>query len=119
MLKDTIHTTVVDTVYQRAVELLRTRHYEEASTLLMPYRDQNTAVALLSRGFNGAAREILFELPLSAQVEYLRAIVCSRLGEWKLGEQCFRKACELDDLLEYRANLDPEMSPYLHKQEKE
>ncbi len=119
MLKDTIHTTVVDTVYQRAVELLRTRHYEEASTLLMPYRDQNTAVALLSRGFNGAAREILFELPSSAQVEYLRAIVCSRLGEWKLGEQCFRKACELDDLLEYRANLDPEMSPYLHKQEKE
>lgn len=119
MLKDTIHTTVVDTVYQRAVELLRTRHYEEASTLLMPYRDQNTAVALLSRGFNGAAREILFELPSSAQVEYLRAIVCSRLGEWKLGEQCFKKACELDDLLEYRANLDPEMSPYLHKQEKE
>lgn len=116
MLKDTIHTTVVDTLYQRGVDLLRRRHYVEAAQILTPYRDQNTAVALLSRGFNQAARDILFELPSSAQVEYLRAIVCSRLGEWKLGEACFRRACELDELLEYRANLDPEMSPYLHKE---
>lgn len=115
MLKDTIHTTVVDTVYQRGVDLLRKRHYVEAAQILTPYRDQNTAVALLSQGFNRAAREVLFELPSSAQIEYLRAIVCSRLGEWDLGERCFRRACELDDLLEYRANLDPEMSPYLHK----
>ena len=119
MIKDTIHTTVVDTVYQRGLELLQKRHYSEAAQILAPYRDQNTAVAMLSRGFNGAAREVLFELPSSAQVEYLRAIVCSRLGEWKVGEECFRKACELDDLLEYRANLDPEMSPYLHKKEGE
>lgn len=115
MLKDTIHTTVVDTMYQRGVDLLRRRHYVEAAQILTPYRDQNTAVALLSRGFNGAAKDVLFSLPSSAQVEYLRAIVCSRLGEWKLGEECFRRACELDELLEYRANLDPEMSPYLHK----
>ncbi len=117
MLKDTIHTTVVDTTYQRGVDLLRRRHYVEAAQILTPYRDQNTAVALLSRGFNGAARDVLFSLPSSAQVEYLRAIVCSRLGEWKLGEECFRRACELDDLLEYRANLDPEMTPYLHKKD--
>lgn len=117
MLKDTIHTTVVDTTYQRGVDLLRRRHYVEAAQILTPYRDQNTAVALLSRGFNGAARDVLFSLPSSAQVEYLRAIVCSRLGEWKLGEECFRRACKLDDLLEYRANLDPEMTPYLHKKD--
>ncbi|MDE5945029.1 MAG: hypothetical protein K2G93_05515 [Rikenella sp.] len=117
MLKDTIHTTVVDTLYQRGVDLLRRRHYVEAAQILTPYRDQNTAVALLSRGFNGAAKDVLFSLPSSAQVEYLRAIVCSRLGEWKLGEACFKRACELDELLEYRANLDPEMSPYLHKQD--
>ena len=117
MLKDTIHTTVVDTTYQRGVDLLLRRHYVEAAQILTPYRDQNTAVALLSRGFNGAARDVLFSLPSSAQVEYLRAIVCSRLGEWKLGEECFRRACELDDLLEYRANLDPEMTPYLHKKD--
>ena len=117
MLKDTIHTTVVDTTYQRGVDLLRRRHYVEAAQILTPYRDQNTAVALLSRGFNGAARDVLFSLPSSAQVEYLRAIVCSRLGEWKLGEECFRRACELDDLLEDRANLDPEMTPYLHKKD--
>ncbi|MDE6500390.1 MAG: hypothetical protein K2K83_06780, partial [Rikenella sp.] len=60
MLKDTIHTTVVDTLYQRGVDLLRRRHYVEAAQILTPYRDQNTAVALLSRGFNGAAKDVLF-----------------------------------------------------------
>lgn len=117
MLKDTIHTTVIDTVYSNGVELLKRRHYVDAARILAPYRDQNTAVAMLSRGFNNAAYEILFEIAPSAQVEYLRAIVCSRVGEWDKGQACFTRACELDPLLEYRANLDPEMSPYLKKED--
>ncbi len=115
MIKDTIHTTTIDTAYMHGLDLLAKRSYVEASQILLPYEDQNAAVALLSRGFNRAAYDILFKLAPTSQVEYLRAIVCSRLNELERGEAAFDRACQIDPDLEYRANLDPEMAIYLER----
>ncbi|MBR2093352.1 MAG: hypothetical protein IJ904_04835, partial [Candidatus Methanomethylophilaceae archaeon] len=45
MVKDTLHTTELDSTYMRGVQAIRDRDYETAVTLLRPYRDYNTAVA--------------------------------------------------------------------------
>ena len=47
MIKDTVHTTELDTAYMRGVRLLKDMDYEAALQILMPYNDYNTAVALL------------------------------------------------------------------------
>ena len=52
MLKDTLHTTELDTAYMRGVQLIRDREYEKALTILKDYHDYNTAVAYLSLDYN-------------------------------------------------------------------
>ena len=48
MVKDTIHTTELDTAYLRGRQLLEKRKYAQALYVLHDYRDRNTAIALLS-----------------------------------------------------------------------
>lgn len=57
MVKDTVHTTVLDSAYMRGVRLLQERRYDEALRVLERYGDRNTVVALLSLGRNGQAEE--------------------------------------------------------------
>ena len=57
--KDTIHTTVVDSVYMRGLQAIRDREYEQAVTLLRPYKDYNTAVAFCALDYNASALEVL------------------------------------------------------------
>ena len=80
MVKDTIHTTELDTAYLRGRQLLEKRKYAQALYVLHDYRDRNTAIALLSLGQDREALRILEALPATATSEYLRAIACSRLG---------------------------------------
>ncbi len=109
MVKDTIHTTVPDTLYARGVELLNEREYNEALRILRPYEDRNTAVAMLSLGHDEQAYEVLCRLKEEATVEYLKAVACARMGRIEEGEASFRRACELQPNFEYRGNLDPEI----------
>lgn len=113
MIKDTIHTREVDTAYMRGVELLRQRKYAKALYTLNEYRDRNTVVALLSLGHDAQALEILDTLERSAIIEYLKAVACARLGRKTEGRRHFLEACGLDERMEYRANLDPEISNLL------
>jgi len=110
MVQDTITTTVPDTTYARGVEFLNKRKYSEALEILDTYKDQNTAIVLLSLGYDKTALEILSTLPSTAVVEYLKAIACARLGQKEKALEYFREACLLDDKMEYRGNLDPEIS---------
>ena len=113
MVKDTIHTTELDTVYARGVELLRKRKYAKALYILNDYNDRNTVVAHLSMDHNERALELLAAMPKDAVTEYLRAIACSRLGQKEEGRRHFLEACRLDERMEYRANLDPEIAELL------
>ena len=113
MVKDTIHTTELDTTYARGVELLQKRKYAKALYVLNDYNDRNTVVAHLSLDHNERAMELLATMPKNAVTEYLRAIACSRLGRKAEGREHFLEACRLDGRMEYRGNLDPEIAELL------
>ena len=113
MVKDTIHTTELDTTYARGVELLQKRKYAKALYVLNDYNDRNTVVAHLSLDHNERAMELLATMPKDAVTEYLRAIACSRLGRKAEGREHFLEACRLDGRMEYRGNLDREIAELL------
>lgn len=113
MVKDTIHTTELDTTYARGVDLLRKRKYAKALYILNDYNDRNTVVAHLSMDHNERAMELLAAMQKDAVTEYFQAIACSRLGRKEQGRQHFLEACRLDPRMEYRGNLDPEISELL------
>ena len=113
MVKDTIHTTELDTAYARGVQLLQKRKYAKALYILNDYNDRNTVVAHLSLDHNERAMELLATMPKDAVTEYLRAIACSRLGRKAEGREHFLEACRLDGRMEYRGNLDPEIAELL------
>lgn len=116
MVKDTIHTTELDTTYARGVELLQERKYAKALYILGGYGDRNTVVAHLSLGQDERALELLAALPEDAITEYLRAIACARLGRKEEGRRHFIEACRMDERMEYRGNLDPEITELLKNQ---
>ena len=113
MVKDTIHTTELNTAYARGVELLQKRKYAKALYILNDYNDRNTVVTHLSLDHNERAMELLAVMPKDAVTEYLRAIACSRLGRKEEGREHFLEACRLDGRMEYRGNLDPEITELL------
>lgn len=110
MIRDTIHTQELDTLYARGTKLLEERRYADALQILSPYNDLNTAIALLSLGMDERAYHILNALPTSAVTAYLKAITLSRLGDRQRAIECYDQACRLDNNLKYRGNLDPEIS---------
>ncbi len=110
MVQDTIHTTVPDTVYQRGVQAIRDRDYEQAVTLLRPYRDFNTAVAYLCLDYNASAMDILKDLERTPPVLYMTAILHARQGDDRSAVEAYLRACERDPSYVHRGNLDPEIS---------
>lgn len=116
MVKDTVHTTRVDTVYMSGVEALSTLDYKRAVEVLRPYSDYNTALAYVSSGYNHSALQVLEGLDDNdSRVCYLLAMVLSRLGNEKRALMYFERALELAPALEFRANLDPEMSELVRR----
>lgn len=113
MVKDTIYTTEPDTLYARGVKLLENRQYSKAFSILGEYKDRNSAIALMSLGYDAEAYAVLSKQPATAKAEYLKAVLCSRLGKIDEGRELFIRACNLDETLEYRGKLDPEISKLL------
>lgn len=113
MIKDTVHTTEPDTLYARGVRLLSQRRYADALRILDDYKDLNCAIALLSLGYDGTAREVLAALPETAEGCYLTALACARLGKDEEGREYFLRACTLNGAFEYRGSLDPEITKLL------
>jgi tetratricopeptide (TPR) repeat protein len=114
MVKDTIHTTEIDTVYMSGLEALRNMDYKRAVSLLRPYRDYNSALALTSADYNHTALDVLRELSSEdSRVCYLMALVLSRLEQRKEAEKYLKLAIAYDPMMKYRANLDPELSGYV------
>lgn len=118
MKQDTVYTTEVDVEYMHAVELLKKRRYEEALTILRPYEDRNTALAYMSLGYDAAAYRILRAEPDAAStpdIQYMLAILASRLGDEEQAVTYFLRSVELRESLKFRGNLDPEISRLIRK----
>ena len=113
--KDTIHTTVVDSVYMRGLQAIRDREYEQAVTLLRPYKDYNTAVAFCALDYNASALEVLEPMERTDKVLYLLAILYSRQGDDRKAVESYLKACRLNPAFVHRGNLDPEISGLIRR----
>jgi len=115
MLKDTIHTTEVDTLYMRGIKLLKERKYSEALSVLREYKDFNTAIAHISLGQDRSAEEIFLKCPDTAYKIYLMSILAARKGEEEQAVKLFLRAKELNISMAYRGALDPEISSIIRK----
>lgn len=110
MVKDTVHTTELDTLYMSGVQAIRDRDYKRALEILRPYQDYNTAVACCLLDYNANAMAILGPLERTPQVDYLLAILFSRRGEDGKAVQHYLDACRREPSYRHRGNLDPEIS---------
>lgn len=115
MVKDTVHTTVVDTAYMEGVQALRDMDYETALLRLRPYDDYNTAVAYCATGRNASALSILEGMERDAQVNYMLAVIYSRESRMQEAVQCYMHACRQDPSYVHRGNLDPEISDLIQR----
>lgn len=110
MIKDTIHTQVIDTVYENGRSLLEKRKYKEALAILSDYNDYNTAVCLMSLGYDERALAVLERQKDTANRNYLMAILYSRLKNDRKAVEYYQRSCEQDESKEYRGSLDPEIN---------
>ena len=123
MVKDTVHTTEIDSTYLAGVSALKDREYEKALSLLREYRDYNTAIAYVSLDYNASAMAILEELDRTPQVNYMMALLYARKGDDQNAVQSYLHACHEDRSYVFRGNLDPEINALIRRyglnQEKE
>ena len=111
MQKDTLVTTVPDTVYRRGLQALMDMDYRTALALLGPYRDFNTALAFAGMGRNASALDALDAAQQgTAASDYLRALLCCREGRLADAVAFYRRACSADPSFLHRGNLDPEIA---------
>ena len=115
MVKDTVHTTEVDSTYLAGVSALKEREYEKALTLLREYRDYNTAIAYVSLDYNASAMAILEELEKTPQVNYMMALLYARKGDDRNAVQAYLLACHEDRSYVFRGNLDPEINTLIRR----
>ena len=115
MVKDTVHTTEVDSTYMQGLEALREREYEKALSLLREYRDYNTAIAYVSLDYNASAMDILKDLEKAPQVNYMLALLYARKGDDQNAVQYYLNACHEDRSYVFRGNLDPEINVLIQR----
>ena len=115
MVKDTVHTTELDTVYMKGVQAIRDHDYQAALAFLSPYHDFNTAVAYVAMDRNASAMEILKELQETAPVNYMLSLLFARQGDDQQAVQHYLNACRQDRSFIARGNLDPEISTLIRR----
>ena len=115
MLKDTLCTYQVDTVYMKGLEALDSQNYREAVALLQPYADMNSALAYLCLGYNHSAKAVLENLPKDARRDYLLAVASARIRDEGGAAKYFLSSVEQDAYMRHRGNLDPEISAIIKK----
>lgn len=115
MQKDTVETTVIDSLYMSGIQAIRDRNYETALEILTVYDDFNTAVAMLALDRNLSAISILEKCPESASRDYMLAVAYSRRGMEEKAVQLYLNACRMNQQFIHRGNLDPEISALIKK----
>ncbi len=118
MIKDTVHTTELDTAYMAGVKALKDLDYKKAVSILRPYDDYNAALAFMSADYNHSALDVLGRLDdTDPKVCYLKAMVLSRLGLHDEALKYYDLCLAYDPYMRHRANLDPEMHELVKKRE--
>lgn len=105
-----------DSLYQKGMEHLKNREWEQALELLAPYEDYNAALAYLALEYNATASLILENLPeRTAASHYLLSIAYSRREKEADAVEELKQAVGQEPSYKYRGNLDPEIAPIIRK----
>lgn len=115
MVKDTVHTTVIDENYMAGVQAIKDRDYEAAITILRPYNDYNAAIAFCAMGYDASALAILEAQERTDRVNYMLAILYARKGRDQEAVQCYLQSCQQNQSYIHRGNLDPEISALIER----
>ncbi len=115
MVKDTVHTTIPDTVYRAGLEAIDRRDFERAVQCLAGYNDINSALAFIAMDYNASALNVLEKLPRSSKRDYMMAIAYSRTGNEQEAVRYYVSSVEQDISMRARGNLDPEISRLIRK----
>ena len=112
MLQDTVVMPVIDTTYMQAVKMIEDRQYRQALAILdVSYPDDyNTAVCLMSLGYDKRALEIMAGQPDTSDRNYLLAILYSRLKREEEALKMYVKSCDQDASKIWRGRLEPEIN---------
>ena len=110
MIKDTIHTDVIDETYAHGIELLDQRRYKDALEILLDYEDVNTAICYMSMGYDVPALKILESEAEDANTCYLRAVIYARQKQYERAVEYYQKAVKIDPSKAWRGSLDPEIN---------
>jgi len=112
---DTSHVNATDTTYMAGIRALVDHDYRAALARLVDYGDYNTAVAMVALDHNSPALSILNGCPRTAKVNYMLALVHSRLGDDRTAVECYMRSCSQEPSFLYRGNLDPEIAELIRK----
>lgn len=115
MVKDTIHTTMLDSTYMKGVQALKDKEYTKAIECLGGYEDINTAIAFISVDYNASAMRVLERVPSTPKKEYLLAILHARMKNEKEAVEHFLRSVAGDSSMFFRGNLDPEIGHLIKK----
>ena len=115
MIKDTVHTTKVDSTYIEGVQALKDMNYPKADSILSRYKDYNTAVLYTSTKKNISALMILETLERTDKICYLMAVISAREGKIQDAVRYYMDACRMNTSYIHRGNLDPEISDLIKK----
>lgn len=115
MVKDTVHTTVLDSIYMSGVQAIKDHDYNTAVSLLGSYNDYNAAVAYCAKGYDASAMAILERLKKTDMVNYMLALLYVRKGKEKEAVRYYLAACSQNKSYIARGNLDPEISYLIAK----
>lgn len=112
MIQDTVVMPVIDSTYIAAVRMIEDRRYKQALALLDEHypADYNTAVCLMSLGYDARALEIMREQRDTSDRNYLLAILYSRLGRKEDAVKSYVRSCDQDAGKIWRGRLDPEIN---------
>lgn len=112
MLQDTIVVPVIDSTYLQAIQLIEHRQYKQALMQLdnLYPDDYNTAVCLMSLGYDQRALDIMLKQEDTANRNYLLAILYSRLKRNEDAVKAYVKSCTQDETKIWRGKLDPEIN---------
>ena len=112
MIQDTIIMPVIDTTYMNAVKDIESKQYKKALAVLTDEypEDYNTAICLMSLGYDQKALDIMRKQKDTSNRNYILAILYSRLKREEEAVRCYLRSCEQGKDKIWRGRLDPEVN---------
>lgn len=121
-LNDLVDNTLIDRLseeqkkdYEQGLKRLAVRDYRGAVEILRFFPDYNSALCLTALGHNDQALKLIEQLTPTGKIEYLRAIIYARRGDWDSAQNSLISAAKLESVLAFKVDVDPEFTKLLEQ----